>query len=36
MDVATQDVPRCANDRLWLDGAIFRDGFESGSTSAWN
>lgn len=33
--VAAADPERCASSRLWLDGSIFRDGFESGETSAW-
>lgn len=35
-DVASVDPARCANSRLWLDGALLVDGFESGNADAWS
>lgn len=34
-DVLSLDLPRCPTIRLWLEGSLFRDDFESGDTSAW-
>lgn len=35
-DVTAVDPQRCSNARLWLDGAVFLDGFETGNTVAWS
>lgn len=35
-DVLSLDLRRCPSTPFWLDGAIFRDGFESGDASAWH